>query len=73
MSQTLAFGEVLEAADQLTLEEQEELIAILNRRVAEASRQRLIDEVRQAKQDYADGLCKPASVEEIMREIRNET
>ncbi|MDA0832426.1 MAG: hypothetical protein O2955_13270 [Planctomycetota bacterium] len=69
MNQALPFGDILEAVDRLPLEEQEELIAIVNRRVAEAARQRLIEEVRQAEREYADGLCKPASVEEIMREI----
>ena len=41
MTQVLAFGEVLEAADHLSSDEQEELIAILHRRLAQAARQRL--------------------------------
>ena len=69
MTQRMRFDEVLEVADQLSLDEQQELIAILNRRVALASRQRLIDEVEEARKDFAEGRCVPATPAEIMREI----
>ena len=69
MTQQMLFGEVLEAADQLSLDEQHELIAILNRRVALASRQRLMEEVEEARKDFAEGRCVPATPDEIMREI----
>ena len=69
MSPVIRFDEVLDAADQLSLEEQQELIAILNRRVALASRQRLIAEVEEARKDFAEGRCVPATPDEIMREI----
>lgn len=69
MTQPMRFGEVLEAADQLSLEEQQELIAILNRRVSLANRQRLIAEVEEARKDFAEGRCVPATPDEIMREI----
>ena len=38
MAQTLPFGEVLDAADRLTVDEQETLVAILRRRLAEQGR-----------------------------------
>ena len=41
MTNELPFGEVLEAVDHLSHDEQEEFIAILHRRLAQASRQRL--------------------------------
>jgi hypothetical protein len=69
MTRTLAFGEVLEAADHLPPDEQEELIAILRRRLAQAARQRLAAEVKEANQEFAEGRCSPATPEEIMREI----
>lgn len=69
MSQVLPFGEVLEAADRLSPDEQEELIAILHRRLAQAARQRLAAEVREARQEFAEGRCSPATPEELMREI----
>ena len=69
MTQPLRFGEVLDAADQLSPDEQGELIAILNRRLALAGRQRLVDEVEEARKDFAEGRCLPATPDEIMREI----
>lgn len=65
----MPFGEVLEAADHLSEEEQEELIAILHRRLAQAARQRLAGEVHEARQEFAEGRCLPATPEELMREI----
>jgi hypothetical protein len=35
----MPFGEVLEAADHLSMDEQQELIAVLARRLAQAGRQ----------------------------------
>ena len=69
MTNTMPFGEVLEAADRLSHEEQEALIAILHRRLAEAGRQRLVDEIREAEQEFDAGECKPMTPEELMREI----
>ena len=69
MAEVLPFREVLEAADHLSQEEQEELIAILHRRLAESARQRLSGEVQQARQEFADGRCLPATPDALMREI----
>ena len=69
MNQVMPFGEVLEAADQLSLDEQQELVAILGRRLAQAGRQRLAADVHEARQEFAEGRCVPATPAEIMREI----
>ena len=69
MTHVMPFGEVLEAADHLSQDEQAELIAILNRRLAQANRQRLAAEIQEARQDFAEGRCLPASPDELMREI----
>jgi hypothetical protein len=69
MNQVLPFGEVLEAADHLSPDEQEELIAILQRRLAQAARQRLMGEIQEARQEFAEGRCLPATPDELMREI----
>jgi hypothetical protein len=65
----MPFGEVLEAADRLSQEEQEELIAILHRRLADAARRRLVADVQEARQEFAEGRCSPATPDELMREI----
>jgi hypothetical protein len=69
MTQVMPFGEVLEAADHLTQDEQQELVAILNRRIAQAARSRLAAEVQEARQEFAEGRCLPVTAEELMREI----
>jgi hypothetical protein len=69
MSPTLPFGEILEAADHLSMDEKEELIEILRRRLAEQGRKRVAAEVQEARQEFTTGGCRPASVDELMREI----
>ena len=69
MAHTLPFGEVLEAADQLSHDEQQELIAILHCRMSQAARQRLIAEVQEARREFSAGKCLPATPDELMREI----
>jgi hypothetical protein len=69
MTQGMPFGEVLEAADQLSPEDQQALIAILHRRLAQAGRHRVADDVQEARQEFAAGRCRPATPDELMREI----
>ena len=69
MTQATPFAEVLEAADQLSPDEQKELADILNRRLVEGARHRVAAEIREARKEFAEGRCLPATPEEIMREI----
>jgi hypothetical protein len=69
MHHELPFGQVLDAADHLTHEEQEELVAILNRRLSQAARQRIATEIHEARQEFAEGRCAPVSPDDLMREI----
>jgi hypothetical protein len=69
MQKPAPFAEVLEAVEHLSPDEQEALLEIVRRRMAERGRRRLAAEVRRARKEFAQGRCKPATVEEIMREI----
>jgi hypothetical protein len=69
MGQVMPFGEVLEAADHLSQEEQQALIAILCRRLAQAGRQRVAAEIQAARQEFAEDQCRPVVPDELMREI----
>lgn len=69
MIPVLPFGDVVEAADRLSSEEQQALVDILHRRLAQAGRQRLAKEVQEARREFAEGQCQAATGEEIMREI----
>jgi hypothetical protein len=69
MSNNLPFADVLEAADHLSLDEQQELIAILNHRLAEAGRQRLATDIADARKEYVTGGCQPRTPADLLGEI----
>ncbi len=63
------FAEILEAAEQLSLEDQENLIHILQNRLRDQKRTELIRDVQAAQQEFAQGQCQPMTPEQIMEEI----
>jgi Spy/CpxP family protein refolding chaperone len=73
----VTFADLIEAAEQLPIEEQEDLIHILKNRlrdsakptVHERKRAELIKDVAEAQQEFAQGKCKPLTPEQIMEEI----
>jgi len=69
VSTTAKFCEVLEAADGLSIDEQEALISILQRPVVQAGRQRLVEDVKESRRAFEAGECCTATPEELMREI----
>jgi hypothetical protein len=64
-----SFHVVVEAADRLTEEEQETLIELLNRRLAERRRTELVQDIREAQREFDSGALRPATADEIMKEI----
>ena len=64
-----SFGEILEAADKLSLEEQEALIDVLSRRTADRRRDLLGRDIRNARKELKDGRAKPAAPDDILSEI----
>jgi len=69
MDQTVSFGNVLDAIDKLSLEEQETLMDIVQRRVTARSRKLLTAEIREARQEFAEGRCQAATTDELMKEV----
>jgi hypothetical protein len=69
MNAALPFGEVLEAVDALPLEEQQELMEVVQRRIIEHRRQELAGEIAEAQAEYDSGHCEIKSPDELMREI----
>jgi len=69
MANRAVFGEVLEAVEELTVEEQETLVEIVNRRMLDRRRAQLAEDVKAAQRDYQDGACKPTTPDDLMREI----
>ena len=65
----MRFAEILDAVDELTTEEQVDLVEIVRHRLLERRRDALVGEIQQARQDYRKGRCLPASPEAILREM----
>jgi len=63
------FGEALEAADRLSLEEKEALIEVLQRRLIDERREELAQEIAAARKEFAAGQCRETSPEELLKEI----
>lgn len=63
------FAEILEAADQLLIEDQEDLIKILQNRLRDKRRSELIKEVQEAQREFVLGQCQPVTPEQLMQEL----
>ena len=64
----VTFSDVVDATDNLSDDEQETLIEILRRRLAERNRQALVRDVADARAEFESGTLKPGTVNEIMDE-----
>lgn len=69
MAEALRFGEVLEAAEGLSDDEQETLLGILEKRLSERRRIQIGDELRAARLEHDRGDTRPATPGELMDEI----
>ncbi len=69
MKSKTTFAEILEAADQLPIEDQENLIDILQNRLRDLRRADLVRDVREAQQEFAEGKCQAVTPEQLMKEI----
>ncbi|NET56519.1 MAG: hypothetical protein F6K47_10210 [Symploca sp. SIO2E6] len=59
------FAEILESADQLPLEDQENLILILQNRLRDRRRSERVRDVQEADQEFAEGKCQPVTPEQL--------
>jgi hypothetical protein len=66
------FSEILDAASSLSTDEQQELMEIIGRRLAEQNRAELVREVNAARAELADGRARAASVQEIVDEVNRD-
>lgn len=69
MGNAATFGEILEAADKLSLDDQEALKDVLNRRLIEHRREELVKDIKEGEKEFKEGSCKPATPSEIMKDI----
>ncbi|OHB80093.1 MAG: hypothetical protein A2Z25_08815 [Planctomycetes bacterium RBG_16_55_9] len=71
MRQRIRFDVLIEAVEELPDDAQAELVGVIRRRLAERGRQRIVEEVRQARKEFAEGNCSGAAPDEIMRELES--
>jgi hypothetical protein len=63
------FAQVLDSVDELGVEEQESLVEVLQRRLAEHRREILLEAVRSARREFETGRCRPATPKQIVKRI----
>ncbi len=69
MNNKTMFSDLLEAVDDLSMDEQETLISILQRRIVDRRRAELLKDIKRAQKEFEDNKCKPVSPAEIMKEL----
>ena len=69
MTKTIPFNQILEMIDDLSLEEQEELINIVRHRKIEQRREEIANNIAQANQEYQQGNVFRGSVDQVIAEL----
>lgn len=67
------FSEIVDAADDLSLDQQQALVEILRRRIATSNRAALVRDVEAARQEYQQGGCRSVTAKDLMDEARNDS
>jgi len=65
-----AFSDVVDAVDSLSLDEQQALVEIMCRRIAEHRRMLLVQDVMEARSEFSQGNLRPEAVQEIMDDLQ---
>ena len=65
-----SFAQTLDVSESLPADQQEDVLEVLQRRLAERRRADLIATVKQSRKEFAAGKCKPMSVAAIMRQVK---
>jgi hypothetical protein len=66
---SVTFQEALDTVESLPAYQQEDLIDIVRRRLIEQSRDRLAENIREGKEDYARGEVRRGTVDDLIREL----
>ena len=69
MKSVMTINNVLEIVQKLPLQDREECVHILSRRIVEDKRKKLALEIHKAEGECKAGMAKQATVTEIMKEI----
>ena len=65
----MSFNDVLDAVEKLPFEDQETLIALLERRRVARRRAALAKDAEEARREFQAGACRPQTQRALMEEI----
>jgi hypothetical protein len=63
------FADLLDAVDNLSREEKETFLEVLQRRLIEQRREEITVEIQAARQEFLSGKCRPVITDDLMKEI----
>ena len=63
------YGQLLDSIEALPEDQQESLVDIVRKRIAERRREALVKSVAEARKEFKSGKLRPAGSAEIMRKI----
>jgi hypothetical protein len=66
---TSAFQQAIESVESLSLEDQEILLDILQKRLHQQRRNNLTQEIRETRQEFTQGKVKFGSVDQFLKEL----
>jgi hypothetical protein len=69
MGNELQYRQILEGAEELSVEEQEALVETLKSRLRERRRAEMAQDIHAAQREFDEGRSQPATPAEIMKEI----
>jgi hypothetical protein len=72
MAQTMQFNQILDMIDNLSVDEQEDLISIVRHRQIERRREEIANNIDQARQEYQQGKVFRGTVDDIIAELNND-
>jgi hypothetical protein len=67
------FADVVDAADKLSLDEQQALLEIIRRRITERNRAQLVRDVESSRAEHVSGRSRSATVTQILDEASRES
>jgi hypothetical protein len=70
MIQTTQLQDAIDRVEALSIDDQEVLLDLVGSRLRDKRREELIQEVAEARADYAAGRAFPSTVEEIMARVK---
>ena len=66
----VTFQEAIEVVESLPAEQRESLIELVKRRLNEERRERLVQDIRQAREEFARGDFRKGTVEDLFQELQ---